>query len=129
MSNVCNGYFAMKEDVVLWIIGQVVVTFGAVLTVYVKLISRIVAIETLLRTMGEKAARALHSADDHLGIDPLLDKYLDPTQELSFQDWHNLHEKCEAIIRDDSSAKGEKALASWLSAICESQMRKRLAPI
>ncbi len=86
------------------------------------------SIETLLRTMGEKAARALHSPDDHRGIDPLLDKYLDPTMELTFQDWHDLHSKCEAIIHDDESSKGEKALASWLSAICESQMRKRLTP-
>lgn len=118
----------MKEDTILWIIGQFVLTLGAVLTVYVKVISRIVAIETLLRTMGEKAARALHSPTDHHGIDPLLDKYLDPTQGLTFQDWHDLHDKCETIIRSDTSSKGEKALASFLSAICESNMRERLSP-
>ena len=119
----------MKDEVILWILGQLIAIVGAAVTVYVKLNTRIVAIETLLRTMGEKAARALHSSDDHHGIDPLLDKYLDPTQDLTFQEWQDLHSKCEAIIQSEGSSKGEKSLASWLSAICESQMRKRLTTI
>lgn len=111
------------ENIILWLIGQLIATAGAVVVIYVRLISRIVAIETLLRTMGEKAARALHSPDNHHGIDPLLDKYIDREYELTLQEWSELHDKTENIIKDDSSTKGEKALASWLSAICEHKMK------
>lgn len=112
----------MTQELALWIIGQVVVTAGAVITIYVKLVSRIVAIETLLRMMGEKFARALHSPTDHHGIDPLLDKYLDRNYELTLEEWAQLHDKMESIIRDHTASKGEQALASFLSAICEHKM-------
>lgn len=112
----------MNQEILLWIIGQVLVTAGALIAIYVKLISRIVAIETLLKTMGEKAARALHSPDNHHGVDPLLDKYLDRCYELSYEEWRQLHSKMEEILHNEKSSPGEKSLASWLSAICEHKM-------
>ncbi len=112
----------MNETLLLWIAGHVLATTAAIVTIYVRLISRIVAIETLLRMMGEKAARALHSPADHHGIDPLLDKYLDANYDLTFSEWDELHEKCEEIIQQQSSTPGEKSLASWLSAICEHKL-------
>jgi len=111
----------MSENSILWIFGIVqvvlVLAIPAGIGAYVSISSRVARIETVISMLGESAARALHSPDDHLRIDALLDKYLDRNYELSLEEWHELLDMMTKIESDESSSKLERSLAGQLRAI------------
>lgn len=107
----------------LWIMGIFVALSGAGITAYVSLIQRIVKLETTLSLIGLKAARILHSTDDHHGLDALLDKYIDRHYELSYGEWQQLLENCELIEEDVRLSKQERTLAAIVSAVCHHKLK------
>ena len=55
-----------------------------------------IAIDLFIDTLGEKIAKALHNADDHLYLDDILNKYLNEHYELSYPEWQELKQRCNA---------------------------------
>lgn len=84
--------------------------------------SRVTRMETLMKMLGDKAAKILHSPSDHHQMDELLDKYLDRHYELSPEEWTELLIKTSAVENDKSLTKGERTLAAWLNAICHHKL-------
>lgn len=112
----------MTPELLLWLLGHAIVFGGAGMGAYIKLIQRITKVETFISLLGTKAARALHSPDDHLGLDQYLDEYLTKHYEMSGDAWLGLHDKCEAILKDKSVSASERSLAAILSAVCEHKL-------
>lgn len=113
----------LDKSTILWLVSFAFANGGALIGIYIRLNSRIVAIETLLRAQSEKFMRGLHSPNNHHGLDPLLDKYIDNLGELTFEEWRSLHDKCEGILFSVDVSKGEKALAAWVSAFAEHKLK------
>lgn len=111
----------MKEDTILWILGQGIVLLGAGVGAYIKLIQRVAKVEVIINLLGKNAARALHSPDNHHGIDDLLDKYMKGHNSLTFVEWNLLHKRCEVIAKEYPTEKG---MALFLSAFCERELLK-----
>lgn len=95
---------------------------GTGIGAYVSVIQRLTRVEAVISLFGEKAAKMLHSPDNHHGIDDLLDKYLDRNYELSFDEWTELKTKCEAIEANKSLSHGERILAAFLSALAHHKL-------
>lgn len=119
----------MNDAILLWLFGIVgawlcalSIAFGKMMLVQVKMQ---VAIDLYINTLGEKIAKALHNDDDHLGLDALLDKYLDPNYELSFSELVELKNRCAAIADHSDSSKLEKSLAGILTAVCEHTLKSK----
>lgn len=93
-----------------------------------ELSTRVTRLEAVMALFGQKAAKLLHSPDDHLGIDNLLDKYLDRNYELTYAEWEALLIACEIIENDTSKSKGERTLAAWLAAVCSHKLHKPPQP-
>lgn len=110
------------EQFFAWLLGTSVTIVSAGIVAYVKLVQRITKVETILSMFGEKAAQILHSPNDHLGIDHLLDKYLNREYEMSYAEWKDLLNQCESIVDDKSISKSERTLAAFLAAICDHKM-------
>lgn len=81
--------------------------------------------ELFLSLLGTKAAKALHSPDDHHGLDRLLEDYIARNHELSYDKWQELKDRCDAIIWTAGSSKTEEFLAGMLSAVCEHKLECR----
>lgn len=123
----------MSNDVLLWILGifsgVLVIALGAGVRGYTGLLesqgflaSRVTRLEAVMALFGEKAAKILHSPNDHHGIDRLLDKYLDRNYELNSVEWRELLDACEAIENDCSKSKDERTLAAWISAVASHKL-------
>lgn len=123
----------MTESTALWIAGVVVSLIMADVISYIMLkdkiadfnmalIQRVVRVEAVLDSIGIKSAKILHSPDDHLGIDSLLDKYLDRNCELTRDEWKMLLSRCEEIENDTSQAHGARLSAAMLNAICHHKL-------
>lgn len=112
----------MNQEMLLWMLGHFIIFGGACITAYIKLIQRVTKVETFISLLGTKAARALHSPDDHLGLDTILDEYLTHNYEMSYDSWTLLHEKCEDIIKNKEAKPSERSLAAILSAVCEHKL-------
>lgn len=78
--------------------------------------------EMFVALLGTKAAKALHSPDDHHGLDRLLEDYIAHNHELSYDGWKELKERCDAIIWNTDTTKNEEFLAGMLSAVCEHKL-------
>lgn len=81
--------------------------------------------EMFISMLGNKAAKALHSPDDHHGLDRLLEDYLARNHELSYDKWSELKDRCDAIIWSPNVTKTEEFLAGMLSAVCEHKLECR----
>lgn len=81
--------------------------------------------EFLKDAMGRLAAKKLHSPDDHLGMDELLDEYINHSHDMTMQQWQMLKNKClESRVRE-TATKEEKAYAEFLIELCEHKMTPR----
>lgn len=112
----------MNQEMLLWLLGQTLVYGSIGIGAYIKLIQRVTKVETFISLLGTKAARALHSPDNHLGLDGILDEYLKHGYEMSTDSWVELHESCEIILKDKNVKQSERALAAMLSAVCEHKL-------
>lgn len=115
----------MSEHLVIFLIAQTIAFIGVCLTAYIRMGTRVTRLEMAFTMMGTKAAKLLHSPDDHHGIDKLLDKYIDHTYELRWDEWEELLGKCEQIENDETLEKQERMLAAFLHAICCHKLKKQ----
>lgn len=83
---------------------------------------RMVKMESLLDVFGTSAAKILHRDDDRYGADKLLEKYLANHNNLSMEEWFQLHAKMEEIVKNEMAPKSERTLAGWLSALAIHKM-------
>lgn len=123
----------MSESTILWLAGVFVSLITADVVSYVVLkdkiadfnmdiIQRVTRLEAVLEHIGNKSAKILHSPDDHLGIDELLDKYLDREYELTMKEWQILMKRCEEIENDRTLAQGSRLAAAMLNAVCHHKL-------
>lgn len=105
----------MNETLQMWLFGA---AFGAIvaLAIFVaSLRNEVVKIRTILIITSKRAAEILHSPDDHLGLDELLDQYKLHEHDLSYSQWEALKKRCEEIIADPKCTKSERLLALIVS--------------
>jgi hypothetical protein len=107
----------MDANVLLTILGIVLTHLGLGIGAYVKVVQRLTKIETIIEFRGEKALRKMHSPDDHLGLDAIVDEYF-LHYDLPKDKWLRLFELCEGIIESEKSSVLEKVLAKDVVALC-----------
>lgn len=73
-------------------------------------------IELFIAKNGEGAAMVLHSPTDHLGLDALLEEYIEHHHELPDSSWSKLKAICERIKSDITIQQPERLAASNLLA-------------
>lgn len=117
----------MNDHTIMWILGEAIFLSVGGVAAYVAIIQRVTRLEVRLEAfidgVGKKSARGLHSPDDHLNLDVLLDKYLSRHYELTPGEWKELHDRCEVIIEGTNGATGnERSLAALLAAVCEHKL-------
>lgn len=101
------------------IAGWNVLLSGAVVKLLIEQVKTKIAVNIFIDSLGDKLAKALHNDDDHLGLDTLLDKYLDRNYELSFSEWVMLKDHCNKVLNNKDCSQIEKSLAGMLAAVCE----------
>ena len=104
----------MNETLIIWLFGGVSAWLVAITGMVLLLKTEVTKIRTILVITSKRAAEILHSPDDHLGIDSLLDKYIEKHHELSFREWEQLKGRCEDIIKNPSCTKSERMLALFV---------------
>ena len=124
----------MAESVILWIFGGLISVLTLIAVAGVRAhndaVQRLVKLEVTVdfwgRTferMGEKALKMLHSPDDHLGLDTLVDEY-NKSFDLPLDKWLRLNNICQAIIDDDTKPKEERTLALLSIALCTHKLSR-----
>lgn len=117
----------MNTEYILWLLGVAVSLGGAGIGAYISIIQRMTKIETkfedFVDNFGDKIAKHLHSPDDHLGLDALMDKYRDRHYELSFKEWADLLVRCDRISQDKKGTTTEQVLADFMALICHHKLR------
>jgi hypothetical protein len=102
----------MSETLQIWLFGvlgawMVVLTGG-----FFRMWTTLTEVKTTMVLTSKEAAKILHSPEDHLGIDKLLEKwiatvdrlhgrYIERDCELTYEEWLELKEACENIISND----------------------------
>lgn len=101
----------MNETLQMWLFGA---AFGAIVSLAIfvaSLRNEVVKIRTILIITSKRAAEILHSPDDHLQLDALLDRYKAKEHELTYSEWQELKTRCEEIIANPACSKSERLLA------------------
>ncbi len=101
----------MNETLLIWIFGGVFTWLGALTGMFLLLRTDVTKIRTILIITSKRAAEILHSPDDHLGLDALLDRYKSKEHELTYLEWQELKDRCEEIIANPACTKSERLLA------------------
>lgn len=118
----------MSETLLIWLFGgaaswMLLLTIGGL-----RLHILITEVRAILRMTSKRAAEILHSPDDHLGIDSLLDKYIEREHELTWPEWGQLLDACDAIAKDSVNSKQERFLAAFLCEVCKHKRMNRSNP-
>lgn len=95
----------------MWLFGGLCAWNAALSGATFSLYKEITKIRTILIITSKRAAEILHSPDDHLGLDALLDEYKKHEYDLSFSQWEDLKQRCEEIINNPHCTKSERLLA------------------
>ncbi len=118
----------MSETLQIWLFGIVgawlVALSVAVLHLLIAQVKTTIAINLFVDSLGEKLAKALHADDDHLGLDALLDKYLDQHYDLTKWEWLELRDRCNETLEDESVSKNERGMAGMLAAVCDHKLMR-----
>lgn len=112
----------MNETLQIWLFGGSYALFGGLALFALNLNNRLIRFETMLELWGRKAAKLLHSPSNHLGMDELIDKYLDRNYELTWDEWTQWLALCIAVEQDDSKTPSERLLAAGMGTICEHKL-------
>ena len=91
----------------------------AVLGLMISQVKTNFAVNLFVNTMGEKIAKALHNDDDHLELDALLDKLLQPDHDMTEAEMFELKNRCNHILCDKCINKSERQMCGVMAAICE----------
>lgn len=120
-----NWLIEMSETLSVWIFGimgaWLLIISGGVFRLFLLFTQ----IQTTLIITSKEAAKILHSPDDHLGIDKLLEKYVEREHELTWDEWGELFQRCEEIKNDTSVGKNERILAMFVSELAVHKRRNR----
>lgn len=113
------------ETVIFWILGGACGCIGAIFCLIFQMAQRMTKLETssdlfrmTLELLGRKTMKALHSPDNHLGLDWLVDEYVRRNYELSPEQWETVHDICEKRLEDPNLNKDDKPtvlLGYWLA--------------
>jgi hypothetical protein len=113
----------VTDNVSMWLFGilgaWMVALSGFVLSIKLEQVKTKVAVDLFIDTLGEKIAKALHADDDHLGLDSLLDKYLDRKYDLTYDELFELKNRCNHILESKAVSHLERSLAGMMAAVCE----------
>lgn len=97
---------------------------GAVLL----LTNRITRLETRFEDWLDRAgvltAKALHSPDNHLGIDHYLDRYIVGHHDMSLEEWTAFHDICVGVVRNEGATKLERVQAEFLMQLCQHKISR-----
>lgn len=93
---------------------------------YQKLRDDVNNIKTTLSMMSEVAARALHSPDNHLGIDEYLEIYASHDCDMPNAKWEELKERLWIILNDKTKTTGERNAAGMLLFLSYHKLQKPL---
>lgn len=129
----------MSEPVQIWLFGIIGAWLLANTLLIAKLRDDLFRIRLAVLALGKRAAEILHSPDDHLGIDNIIDrlviladKYKKREYELSAQEWNQLRETCKVISSDPLMKKNERvaaALLGFATDVCNHKMQKFMGEI
>src|SRR5689334_2371047 len=108
-----------NEAITMWMLGSAVTFISADVVAYIalkdkindfnmNLVQRVTKLEAFIELLGQKTARMLHSPDDHLGLDQLLDKYLDRNYELTIDEWRQGIARCEEVEMNKNLPMGAR---------------------
>lgn len=117
----------------LWLFGIIMGAIGVCILAgasFAFLISnRVTRLETAfefwssaMERLGLRAAKALHSPDDHLGIDKLLDQYTDHHHEMTYDQWVMLANVMDEVIDRKDVDKEKKFMAQFLRELASHKM-------
>jgi len=70
-----------------------------------------------MERLGLRAAKAMHSPNDHLGIDNLLDNYINHHYEMSYEQWILLKDTMKEVLSRTDVDKEKKFMAQFLQEI------------
>jgi len=79
------------------------------------------AVEFMIDATGKLAAKKLHSPDNHLGIDGLLDKYIE-SHQMTLDEWMELRALCLQTKDNPNATKSEKVYAEFLAEVCDHKL-------
>lgn len=108
----------MSETLQIWLFGGAYALGIANILFCFNINNKLIRFETMVEILGKKAAKQLHSPDNHHGLDEYLDMYIDKHYDMSQAEWETLKQKCEAIEHDGTSTANEKSLAAFIVALC-----------
>lgn len=108
----------------IWLFGGIGVCIVAGVAFAFGVTQRITRLETMFDMLGKRAAKILHSPDDHLGIDALLDKYILGHYDLPSEDWIVLKTSLAEIENDTSRSKDERLLCAFVSALADHKLMR-----
>jgi hypothetical protein len=101
---------------------------GWLLSSHFKLRDDVNSIKTTLSMMSEAAARALHSPDDHLGLDYYMDLYIEHDCDMPSAQWEELKKLLRSILDDGTKTTGERNAAGMILALSYHKLRQPLPP-
>jgi len=101
----------MNETLLIWLFGGMSAWLGAITAMVLLLKTEVTKIRTILIITSKRAAEILHSPDDHLGLDELLDNYKKHHHDLPLAEWEALKARCEEVIANPNCTKSERLLA------------------
>lgn len=90
--------------------------------------NRVTRLETALEFMGANTIKALHSPDDHLGMDGLVEKYEANNNDLPLEDWLTVKARCEQIMADTSKPRDDRLAAGLAAAFAKHKLQRFMAP-
>lgn len=112
----------MNETLQMWLFGALFACAGVGAFFVLQFSIRLTRIETMFDLLGKRAAKFLHSPTNHLGVDRLLELYMDHHHDLSMQQWEDLHFAMEVVVKNANASANEKLLAVFLAELCNHKL-------
>jgi hypothetical protein len=110
----------MNETIILALFGGIGICLMALAGATYTLSQRMTKMETIfnfwIETIGNKAAKILHSPGDSLGLDKYLDKYLNDHPALVLEDWVEIKLMCEKVEQNREVDAGKRLIAGFVAA-------------
>jgi hypothetical protein len=115
----------MEETIQIWLFGGIGACVIAGVAFAFGVTQRITRLETILDILGKRAAKILHSPDDHLRIDALLDKYIECHYDFPYSDWLLLIDALLVIENDINRTKDEWMLCAFVNAVVTHKLQRQ----
>lgn len=112
----------------MWILGILLAAAGACILggagIAWSFQNRLTRLETTLELMGRNTMTAMHSPDDHLEMDGLVEKYTANNNDLPLEDWETVKERCTEISKDVSRPREDRLAAGLAAAFAEHKLMR-----